>query len=801
MFKNYLIIAVRNLLRHKMYSLVSLIGLAIGVSFVTLLIILIDYELRFDSFHRYAKRTYRIVQVMEKDNLGEKSASVPLPMASTLKRYYSDFVEHTVRLFNFQGQSHAISSITVTDNEKNFLFADEDFFNVFDFPLSQGNPDSVLKNPMSIVITEELAEKYFGTTDVVGQRLVYGSGIFFTITGTFAPLTRPTHIPIGLVASFSSLETIFNHYGMMKESWMWNPCWTYVVLKENASPEELEYKLKVLVERVFPEVINQHTSLHLQPLTEIHLYSHLDNELSQNGDISYVYIFIAMGLLIFVITTINFTNLSTARYSLRAKEVGIRKAIGAGQKELIEQFLFEAVFISLIASFLSLIFVETLLPLLSEALGKRLYLRSINVKFLGMCVFVTATAVGIIASLYPSYYLARFQPMAALNGALSRGVKSKLFRRILVVVQFVITIFLMISTLITFEQVYFMHHTDVGFNAKNVLIVPLSEMSSRALYPTLAERIRKIEGVTHVTCMEELLGVRSRVHFYRYEKDGELDVVFAPSLMVDYEFVETFDIPLLAGRTFQKNNNDEKEAVIINEEMVKYMGWGSPEKALGKKLESLRGREKVIGVIKNFSHQSLHKEVMPLVIDLASHTLENIIASKYLAIKTEENRQDSTLTALKTIWKEKIPYKPFEYFLLEKEIDTQYYEELRFSIISLYLALVAIVISMLGLFGISAFVVGQRRKEVAIRKALGITDWQVVWLLSKEFFGLVVVAMLIAFPISYVAMFIWLQDFAYRTAIHVKPFVISGAFCLLVTLLTTSYHTIKASVRPPIKDL
>lgn len=654
---------------------------------------------------------------------------------------------------------------------------------------------------MSLVITQELAEKYFGTTNVVGQKLVYGSGVFFTITGVFQPLTQPTHIPIGLVASFSSLEILFNQYNLMKESWMWNPCWTYVVLKENASPEELEYKLKVLVERVLPEVINQHTSFHLQPLTEIHLYSTLDNELSQNGDIGYVYIFITMGLLIFVITAINFTNLSTARYSLRAKEIGVRKAIGAGLVELVEQFFLEAIFIALLASFLALIFVETLLPLLSEALGKRIYLQSINLKFLLSCILITSTAVGVIASLYPSYYLARFQPIEVLNGALSKGVKNKLFRRILVVIQFIITLFLMISTLITFEQVYFMHHTNMGFDAKNVIIVPLSEMPSRVLYPALADRIRKIDGVTHVTCMEELLGIRHRVHFYRYEKQGEPDIVFAPSLIVDYDFIEMFDIPLLAGRNFQKNSNDEKESVIINEEMVKYMKWESPEKALGKKLEGLRGREKVIGVIKNFSHQSLHKEVSPLVIDLASHTFENIIASKYMAIKTTEQAQEHFMAQLKTVWEEKIPYKPLEYFLLDQEIDNQYYEETRLATISLYLALVAIVISMLGLFGLSAFVIGQRRKEVAIRKALGITDWQIVMLLSKEFFLLVIVAMLVAFPVSYVVMFVWLQDFAYRTDISLTPFLISGLFCLSVTLLTTSYHTIKASFRSPIEDL
>jgi putative ABC transport system permease protein len=291
------------------------------------------------------------------------------------------------------------------------------------------------------------------------------------------------------------------------------------------------------------------------------------------------------------------------------------------------------------------------------------------------------------------------------------------------------------------------------------------------------------------------------VHFYQYFHDKEEDIIFAPSMIVRYGFLETFGIELLAGRDFNEAGNDEKEAVIINEAMVKYMGWQSPQEAIGKTLKSLKGNEVVVGVMKDFSFESLHNWVSPLVIDLASHTFETIMASRYIAVKIEADKKEHIISQLTHLWDEKIPYKPFEYFELDKEIDSQYYEEMRLGVISFYFALVAIVISMLGLFGLSSFVVGQRKKEVAIRKALGINDWQVALLLSKEFLWLVITAMLIAFPVSYAIMQFWLQNFAFHTDIGFAPFIISGVICLIDTVLTISYHTIKASFRSPIQDL
>ncbi|GAB4331031.1 MAG: ABC transporter permease [Flammeovirgaceae bacterium] len=760
-----------------------------------------NYELSYDRFHSKSKYIYRVVQDMEKDGLGEKSASVAFPMAPALKKYYGDFILEAVRIFNFQINSHAVSSAFHTDNEPDFLFVDASFFKVFDFPLEKGHKDSVLVNPMSVVLTQEMAEKYFGKEDPIGKKLIYGEGVFFTVTGILQPIQQPTHIPLGFLASFSSLEMMLNHYGIMRDSWVWNPCWTYVVLNKNASPEEFEYQLKVLVERVFPEVIGRYTTLHLQPLTEIHLYSNLDYELRKNGDIRYIYIFVGIGLLMLVVTAINFANLSTARYSLRAKEVGIRKAIGADRTELIEQFLVESIFISLISVFLSLIFVEMLLPLLSQVLGRKLYLQSIDFRVLLACIFVSSVIVGIAASLYPSYYLSRFQPIEALNGALSKGVKSKRFRGILVVLQFSITIFLIISTLVIFEQVYYMRQNDVGFESRDVLVIPLSEIQSRALYPNLADEIKKIHGVKHITAMEEVLGVRHQVHFYQYFHNEEEDIIFAPSMIVRYGFLETFGIQLLAGRDFSEVGNDEKDAVIINEAMVEYMGWKTPQEAIGKTLKSLKGKETVVGVMKNFNFETLHNWVSPLVIDLASHTFETIMASRYIALKINPEQKEHIISELTKLWDKKIPYKPFEYFELDKEIDSQYYEEMRLGVISFYFALVAIIISMLGLFGLSSFVIGQRKKEVAIRKALGIKDWQVALLLSKEFLWLVITAMLIAFPISYAIMQFWLQNFAFHTNIGLAPFIISGVICLIDTILTVSYHAIKASFRSPIQDL
>ncbi len=798
MLKNYLTIAIRNLLKHKVYSLVSILGLAVGISFFTLIFLLISYELSYDRHFRKSKNTYRVIQYLENKGVGEKSASAAFPMGPTLERFFNEYVETAVRLFNFQVSSHAIASDLHSENQAGFYFADAKFFSVFNTPLLSGNPDSVLIEPWSVVISRQMAKTYFGDQEAIGQKLLYENRVSFTVTGVFDDFSKPSHLQYDFLASFASLETMMGYYGLPSDSWIWNPCWTYVVLKKDVTPEQVEEKLRILVERVFPAAIKKHVQLFLQPLEEIHLYSKLDYEISLNGDIKYIYIFSGIALLMLVITTSNFTNLSTARSSVRAKEIGIRKAIGADKSELIEQFLVESIFISLISIFFSLMLVEILLPVISEILGSKIDLTRADKSILLACIVVSTVFVGIVASLYPSYYLARFRPSEVLSGTLSLGVKSKRIRSVLVVIQLVITVFFLISTYVSFKQAHYLRTTDVGFHNEDLIVLSLPDVRLRSQYKELKEAFITDNDVISVTGMQEVLGINHQTNEFYYESENGLESMFFPSYAVRADFLTTFDLKLVAGRDFSKEENDQENAILINEAMIRFMGWSTAEEALGKMLSRGNRNQKVIGVIADFNYESLHNRIDPLVIDLEGNTR---IPIKYLAIRTKPGHAEEALECIKKIWSQKITTREIEWFFLKNQMSEQYQEEIQLGKISFYFANVSIFIAILGLFGLSSFVVDQRKKEVAVRKALGVTDWQIMVLLSKEFIQLVAIALLISWPASYIIMLVWLEDFPFTATIGLMPFVVSGLVVFMVTMITISYHTIKASLKVPVRDL
>ncbi|MGB0522870.1 MAG: ABC transporter permease [Flammeovirgaceae bacterium] len=804
MLKNYLIIAFRNLSKHKLYAFVNIAGLSVGIAFFTLLFLLVWHEISFDTFHSKGDRIYRTIAYLERNGIGERAATMPFPFGPTVKKVYPEHVENYVRIFNFQLPNHTLSINNQNYSEQKFYFVDDSFFEIFDFPLAQGSPYDALKQPNSIVISHRIAEKYFGDTDPIGKKIVYKAGNpqtppEMTITGVFAPPKYQSHFDFDFIASFSTLTHKNNFLSSvtLQENWIRHPCWTYLLLTDDNAPENLEYLFSDFIPEYYPNFLHNYLQLYLQPLKEIYLYSDLDHELAPNGDITYIFIFSAIGLLILAITIINFTNLSTARSSIRAKEVGIRKAIGAFRTELVYQFLVEYFLISFVAIMLSLVILEIFLPFLSSITLSRFDFQQIDpIVPMGISVS-TGLIIGLISSIYPSYYLSKLVPSQALNGTLAQGIRSKMFRSTLVVIQFVITIFLMISTLITFRQHDYLQNASLGFDQENIVLLPIAQTQMSQNYERVKAELLQSPHISSVTGLEDILGLSHNTHDYKLSEEG--DWQFLPSQIVQQDFITTFGIEMLVGRGFQKGRGDEDSALIVNESFIKYAGWESPEAALGKRiLVSDSTWHRVIGVMKDFHFESLREKMMPFIIKTVGDPRSQILFTNYIAIKINDPK---ALDAIENTWKAYLPDRAFEYEFLENKLSYQYQEEKKLGKVSAYFSLVAIFLACLGLFGLSSFVMEQRRKEIAIRKALGSNDGEIVLLLSREFFILAGIAILIGWSISYVIMKSWLSNFPLQVPLDFFIFLFTATIVLGITLLTVSYHTVKAALKEPVESL
>ena len=796
-------IATRNLYRFKLYSFINIFGLAIGIAFFTLLLLLIRHELSYDVHHDNAEKIFRITKFVERNSVVEKTASVPFPFGPSAEKFFPEYVKSTVRIFNFQVPSHAISRDTLRFNEPGFYFADESFFEVFDYPLAIGDTALALNKPNFVILSHKAAIKYFGEENPIGKKIIYEDRYPLTVTGVFAEKDYASHFDFDFIASFSTLNNMELDTETLVNNWKWDPCWTYVLLKQGKSPEDLEFLLNKLANKNSPDSYGENVNIFLQPITEIHLYSDLDFELSANSDVKYVYIFAVIAILILVVATINFTNLSSAKSSYRAREVGIRKAIGADKYDLVKQFLVEFLFISLLAIILAFILVELLLPTISDIAGSELGFNKLDTQILFYSVVISGLVIGTLASLYPAYYLSRYQPSEVLGGSIMLGLKSKRFRGILVIVQFTITIFLLITTYVTGGQFSYFKNANLGFSHKNVIMLSVSNSQARFSYDSIKNELEKLPNVMKVTGVEEIPGIGYRIHDYlpsiAFTGDRK-NWVFVPSIMVRPDFIETFDVKVVAGRDFDRTENDEYKGVIVNEKMVEFLGYDHPEMALGNQLRSRGGDEKIIGVVNNFNFESLHHEIKPFVLDMPSRKFQAFF-TKYIAVKVHPEHRYEALGDLKTVWSQFMPNRNFEYFFLSDKLQKMYFKERKLVRVSVYFSFVSILLACLGLFGLSSFIVDMRKKEIAIRKAIGTTNWSVVWLLLREFLLLVGLAVLIAWPLSYFVMENWLRSFPYRMQMDFKVYVNTAVIVFLVTVITVSYHTLKAAFKEPTEAL
>jgi len=784
---NYVKTALRTIRRHKGYSLINVSGLAIGLTVCMLIVLWVLDEWSFDRFNTNASQIYRVYRNESATQKNSSSTLTPPPMAAALK---SDFPE-IIKATRF-GYWHR-QLVTYEDksfNEPGFRYADPDFFDMFSFPLIKGNPETVLSNPYSVILTEKTAAKYFGEEDPIGKTLTVNNSFNVTVTGVIHNESLNSSLEFDLLSPFVIILKEFIGEDNA-DNWAFNSFRTYVMLEQSASAENLNQKLTGYLKKYTEEDTDE---LVLQPLTDIHLFSNLGHDLGNRGDIKYVWIFSALAVFVLLIACVNFMNLTTARSANRAKEVGLRKVVGAGRPQLIRQFFGESILMTLSALVIAFFLLEFLLPLFNTLSGKQLASAWQNnptflIGFIGL-----ALVTGILSGIYPALFLSSFQPIRTLKGTVSSSGANPLFRKVLVIFQFTLSVFLIIGTLIISRQLSFIRNIDLGFNREHIIHLSIhGELHEK--YNAIRERFLQNPDVLHVTASMTLptniQGSPGTPMWEGRPPDTKMEI---KADFVDYDYIETFEIPLIEGRSFSREySTDPETAFIVNEEAVRRMGLEKP--VVGKRFGFWNIDGQIIGVMKDAHFQILHQKIEPLVFKMFPGWLRRM----YVKLRSDD--VSTTMASLSKTWDEMNLGYPFEYRFLDEDFHNLYLSEERLGKIFQSFGALAVFIACLGLFGLASFIAEQRTKEIGIRKVLGSSTARIVALLNQEFLNCIAAANLIAWPIAYFAMRAWLQKFAYRTNIEIWIFLLSAALGLAVALLTVSLQTLRAARANPVDSL
>ena len=792
--------AIRYLIKRKTYSLINVIGLAIGIaSFIMIMLYVMD-ELGYDRYHERADDIYRIAQIYDFEGVGENSASLPFPVAFTLKNDFPGLVENICRIFNFQAPSSLIEYGEMKFNERRFFFADSTFFEIFNHRFIQGDPATALDEINSVVITESMARKYFGDEDPMGMILKFEEVAPLKVSGVIADVPTQSHFIFDFMGSMASVKGAYG--GRLPKTWVWNPCWTYMVLAKGAKPEMLEEKFPAFIEKYFYDAEKDNVTLYLQALTDIHLESRIDYEIEQNSNSSYIFILSSIALFLLLIAAINFMNLSTATSGNRAREIGIKKAIGVSKHRLITQFLGESLILTYISLLLAIIVVELTIPAFNTFTGKDFELAILLQPEYVISLMLLGLIVGIFSGIYPAFYLSSFNPLNVLNGAHGLSRDSGLARKILVVIQFIISINLIIGTMVIFNQLNYLKDAKLGFNKDNIMVVPVNRTPIVRSYDAFSKELMQDSRIFNVTAMDDIFGAAHNTHEFRPEGLPEDQWQFYPAMVVMWNFVETFDIEIVAGRDYSEpNKSDPAKGILINEAMVRHMGWESNEAAIGKKFKSLSGEERVMGVINDFHATSLHEASGPFVLNMKENPGEIAWFLKYIAIKYQAGKEQEVISHVNKVWMNYAPSRPFEYTFLEQELKKLYADEDNLSFLSLIFTLLILIIAGLGIFGLVSFMAEKRTKEIGIRKVLGAGTMHIVKLLSIEFFWLICIASVLAWAVSWLVISDWLNHFAYSTSLNWMIFLSAAMIAMAVALTITTIKAWFTSKTDPVDTL
>jgi len=812
MLKNYIKIAVRNLRKNPGYSFINIFGLALGMGICILILLYVQHELSYDKYHDNSDRIVRVSRAWFNQD-GEISLHLghaAPPFGPLLEEDFQDNIQEMVRFLEVSPLLRYEENAFVEDR---FFFADPEVFSMFSWKLIKGDPANALKNPDGLVVTERMAKKYFGDEDPIGKAIEFqlGSNILpLQVTGVAENIPGNSHFRFDFLASMEPVVQFYGGQEAFMQNYGSNNFATYLLLPEGYNYKQLQEQIPAFIDRHLstddthirsdgkPVSASDGTMLFLQPLTDIHLHSNLDSEIEANSRIEYVYIYGAIAFFILIIACINFMNLSTARSVKRAVEVGLRKVIGANRGSLIRQFIGESVVMALISLIFAILLVELMLPFVNGFIGSNLELNLFQnfdhlSGLLGIVLFV-----GLVAGSYPAFFLSGFQPASVLKGSFKAGKIHERFRSVLVIMQFAISIALISCMIIVYSQLDFMRTKDLGFDKENVAVLPVSEQIT-SNYEIIRERLLSHPGILNVSLASRVPSGRLLdSQGTRAEVNGELqDINFRiADIHISHDFLETFDISLVAGRNFDINlASDSTGAFILNETAVETIGWQSPLDAIDKQFLYGGRRGRVIGVVNDFNFESLHQSIAPIVFLIPDDRINNV------AIKIRDKSRQEVLDFLEEQWAGLRPGYPFTYFFVQDNFDEQYNSEEKLGILFGFFSLLAVIIAALGLFGLASFTVQQRIKEIGIRKVLGATVSQIVWLLSTRFTLLVTLAIAIATPVAWYAMSQWLADFAYRIEMGPGIFAIAGGAALVIALFTVSWQSVRAAVSNPVDSL
>ena len=820
MLKNYLTVALRNLRKYRAYSFINITGLAIGLACFILIMLFVRDEQSYERHHERADDIYRIVVDIRTSDSFQQTARSPSAWGPDLQKDYPEVVSY-VRM-KPPNQKWMVGRNARLFYEKGVAFVDSTVFDVFSIPLVRGNPATALHAPFKMVISESMAAKYFGEDDPMGQVITLDSQYDFEVTGIMQDMPRNGHFHFGFLPSISTLDQVPIYGNVDFLNQQFPLIYTYLLLEEGTPPSVLEAKFPDFIQtyvgaQIPLEELGVEIDAFLQPLASIHLHSQRENEIAPNGDIATIYFFVVIALFILLIASINFMNLATARSASRAKEVGMRKVVGAHRGHLIGQFLGESVLLALLALVVAVVLVWLVLPAFNGLTGKAIAAAVLVDPRMLLGLIVVAVVVGLLAGSYPALFLSAFRPAAVLKGEMRAGAGSgTLLRKVLIVAQFSFSIGLIISTGIVYNQMDFVRNKELGFDKEHVVNIQLTDPAPRTLYRTYRQAIEQQPDVVSVSASSSAPASVINEQAMQPVGAAQDENWFLKSYFTDFDFVETMKIELLVGRTHSRDfptdtllaglqgpgqpNETVVTSVVLNETAAQDFGWDDPAQALGQEIQFTGGGNlsfRVIGVVKDFHNQSVHERIAPTMI-----VFGNEQAYFYMFVRIRPGNIAQTLASLERTWNEIMPNYAFEYTFLDEDFDGLYKADALKGTLLGYFALLTIFIACLGLFGLASFTAEQRTKEIGVRKTLGASVTSIVLLLSKEFTKLVVVAFAVAAPVAYFAMDQWwLQDFAYRIDISWPIFLMAGLSALVIAWLTVSYQSVKAALTNPVEAL
>ena len=794
MLKNYLLISFRNLRKHSSYSLINIFGLGLGLSTFILLMVWIQHEISYDKFHKESNRIYRASLEYSFGGQVAKTSVSPTALLPTLQKNFPE-IENGTRVYNPASYGpYIVKKGDQTFQEDHFYFADSSFFKIFSYRLISGNHSTVLSKPYAVVITQSISKKYFGDADPIGKTLTVNGSTDYEVTGVVEDVPPNSYLQFDFLGSFHSLRA-----GREEPIWWSANYQTFLLLDKNANVGTIQQKTNDIVKEALASELtnaNDYVKYNFMKLPDIHLHSTFTTEMEPVGDVQYVYIFSAVAFLILIIACINYVNLATARASDRAKEVGIRKVVGALRQQLFLQFLGESVIITFLGFCLAFFITQLALPFFNILTGINLE-RGIFYQptFLGLS-FILLIIIALLSGAYPAFAITAFKPVSILKGNFKFSGKGIWLRQFLVVSQFSISVILVVGTIVILKQLDFIQNKKLGYSKENTIVLPL-DVKTEAVYDQLKSEFIRSGKASFVGRATESPTQINGGYGLNTDETSERGII-ATGVSVDDDYIRALDMEIIAGRNFTEADfkraaTDTVFSFIVNESALRALSLPI-EKAIGKKARVSGRQGEIVGVVRDFHFTSLHKAIGPLVMFNENSQYNYIFVKLSGDVKT-------SLENLKSIYANVVPHRPFEYEFIDQQFETLYSAEQRMGTIFTVFATLAIFIACLGLLGFVSFSASQKTKEIGIRKVLGATATNIVFLISRDYTKLVLIAIALGIPAAYWMMTQWLSDFAYKTDIGVWPVVIAALLCVIISFATASYQALKAAFLNPANTL